>query len=118
MYTIYRIPSLRILDFKKVKERVSFIKKIILFFISNLTLNLKERQEANKLYKGKKLKQSDKPKILTQSELNNLTNTQQNNGFGVNNNESGNQQNIPPQYREQPSKEDIDAIRVIIQLNK
>lgn len=48
LYTIFRLPQLRILDFKKIK--------------------LKERQEAQKLFKGKKVKQSDKPKTFIPGE--------------------------------------------------
>jgi U2 small nuclear ribonucleoprotein A' len=88
LYTIYRIPSLRILDFKKVKDV--------------------ERKEASKLYKGKKLKQSNdnsKPKTFTPGDqLDKLT---------LNNNTSnGQQQQQQQQQKRQSSKEDIAAIRV------
>jgi len=92
LYTIYRIPSLRNLDFKKVKE--------------------KERQEAQKLYKGKKLKRAEKPKTFIPGEqldrlsLTNVSNT----GF------SGppQHQHAHHQQKQQASKEDLDAIRFAI----
>lgn len=50
LYTIYKMPNLRVLDFKKIKQ--------------------KEKQEATKLFKGKKLKQSEtaKPKTFVPGE--------------------------------------------------
>jgi hypothetical protein len=77
-------------------------------------LYLKERQEANRLYKGKKLKQSDKPKTFVPGEqIDKLSSNQ--NGFGQENN--SHQQQQQQQQRLQPSKEDIEAIRVIICYN-
>ncbi len=86
LYTIYKIPSLRLLDFKKVKE--------------------KERQEAETLFKGKKLKKSDKPKTFIPGEQLKQSFNQATQSFTID-------QNQPMAQRPQPSKEDIDAIRVI-----
>ena len=86
LYTIYRIPSLRVLDFKRIKE--------------------KERVEAAKLYKGKKLKKaSDANKVKTfvpgeQLDKLNL------------NSEAGKQQQ--QQQKVQVTKEDMEAIRMAI----
>jgi len=88
LYTIYRLPHLRILDFKKVKQT--------------------ERDEAKKLYKGKKLKGAaapEKPKTFVPGEqLDKLTGQQQ---------QQLTQQQIRTE-RVQPSKEDIDAIKLAI----
>lgn len=85
LYTIYRIPSLRVLDFKKVKD--------------------KERQEAQKLYKGKKLKKSaDKAKTFVPGE-------QLDKGVLAANNGGANQEQQQRVERAQPTKEDIEAIR-------
>jgi U2 small nuclear ribonucleoprotein A' len=96
LYTIYKIPSLRVLDFKKVKE--------------------KERQEAQKLYKGKKLKKSssenNKPRTFVPGEPTAAAENNTNN----NNNDSTTTQNQHHQRVEriQPTKEDIEAIRYAI----
>jgi len=90
LYTIYKMPQLRILDFKKVKQ--------------------KERDEAQTLFKGKKLKKSDKPRIFVPGE-------QIKQGFQhQNTNQMGNfnDQSQHMNQRVQPSKEDIDAIRFAI----
>lgn len=85
LYTIFKIPSLRVLDFKKVKD--------------------KERQEAQKLFKGKKLKKSDKPKTFVPGEqLDKLTSNQ--------NDQQQQQQIQRTAEKVQPTKEDIEAIRV------
>lgn len=97
LYTIYRIPSLKVLDFKKVKE--------------------KERQEAQRLYKGKKIKRIDKPKtFIPGDQLDKLTlssQAQSGTGFG-DTQQSQAQQQHSLQQRSQPSKEDIEAIRFAI----
>jgi len=49
LFTIYKLPQLRVLDFKKIK--------------------LKEKQEAQKLFKGKKVKHADKPKTFVPGEV-------------------------------------------------
>lgn len=85
LYTIYKIPSLRILDFKKVKE--------------------KERQEALALFKGKKLKKSDKPRTFIPGEQIKPNFNQGSQNFTTDQNSQNKGQ------RAQPSKEDIDAIR-------
>ncbi|RMZ93013.1 U2 small nuclear ribonucleo A [Brachionus plicatilis] len=86
LYTIYRIPSLRVLDFKRIRD--------------------KERQEAQKLYKGKKLKKSEVPRTFVPGEqLDKLSLNQP----GAENGQK--QQRVE---RAQPSKEDIDAIRLAI----
>jgi hypothetical protein len=79
------------------------LKFLIDFFI-------KEREEAQKLYKGKKIKKTEKPKtFIPGDQLDKLTiNSQNNIGF------SGGQDQQQNQQRVQPSKEDIDAIRVFI----
>jgi len=87
LYTIYKIPSLRIIDFKKVRE--------------------KERQEAQTLFKGKKLKKGDKAKIFLPGE-------QMKMGFNQGNQNFSNDQSQQQTQRSQPSKEDIDAIRIAI----
>lgn len=87
LYTIYRLPTLRILDFKKVRE--------------------KERQEAQSLFKGKKLKKSDKPKTFIPGE-------QIKQGFNQGNQSFSNDPVQQQAQRAQPSKEDIDAIRFAI----
>ncbi len=87
LYTIYRIPSLRILDFKKIKQ--------------------KERDEAQKLYKGKKLKTSDKPRTFVPGDqLDKLSLSAANQGGGFE------QQRQNLNQRVQPTKEDIEAIKV------
>jgi len=90
LYTIYRIPSLRILDFKKVKE--------------------KERQEAQTLFKGKKLKKSDKPRTFVPGEQLDKS------AFNYQPNQTGFSQEQFQQRAErvQPSREDIEAIRFAI----
>jgi len=94
LYTIYRIPSLKVLDFKKIKD--------------------KEREEAQKLYKGKKIKRSDnKPKTFVPGEqLDKLTLSSQG-GQGATGFGDAQQQHML-QQRAQPSKEDIEAIRFAI----
>lgn len=90
LYTIFKIPSLRVLDFKKVKD--------------------KERQEAQKLFKGKKLKKSDKPKTFVPGEqIDKLTSNQ-----NADNQQQQQQQMQRTAERAQPSKEDIEAIRYAI----
>lgn len=93
LYTIYRIPSLKVLDFKKVKDR--------------------ERAEAQKLYKGKKLKksnESNKAKTFVPGEqLDKLTLGQSGGtGFDQKISQQGGRERV------QPSKEDIEAIRALI----
>lgn len=83
LYTIYKMPFLRILDFKKVKE--------------------KERKEAVSLFKGKKLKKSDKPRTFVPGEQ-----------IKHGNQEFGNEEVHHQQVRSQPSKEELDAIRFAI----
>jgi U2 small nuclear ribonucleoprotein A' len=89
LYTIYRIPSLKILDFKKVKET--------------------EREQAQKLYKGKKLKTSEKPNTFVPGEqldkMNLGQNAANNRGF-----DQQSRQNMTTQ-RSQPTKEDIESIK-------
>jgi len=88
LYTIYRMPNLRILDFKKIKQ--------------------KERQEAQSLFKGKKLKKNDKPKTFIPGE-------QIKQGFTQSNQQNfGSDQIQQHAQRQQPSKSDIDAIRFAI----
>jgi U2 small nuclear ribonucleoprotein A' len=74
LYAIYKLPQLKLLDFKKVK--------------------LNERQEAQALFKGKKLKTADsqKPKTFTPGAQYTQQPTQ------------------PQQHK--ASKEELDAIRV------
>jgi len=79
------MPGLRLLDFKKVKER--------------------ERQEAQTLFKGKKLKKSEKPKTFIPGEQLKQGFNQATQNFTID-------QSHPTAQRVQPSKEDIDAIRV------
>lgn len=86
LYTIYRLPSLKVLDFKKVKER--------------------EREEAQKLYKGKKLKKKEKPKTFIPGEQ--LDKLNQTGGFDQ-------QKQTQRVERVQATKEDIEAIRVRVQ---
>ncbi|CAF1053930.1 unnamed protein product [Brachionus calyciflorus] len=85
LYTIYRIPSLRVLDFKRIRD--------------------KERQEAQKLYKGKKLKKSETPKTFVPGEQMDKLSLNQ---------ADFNQKQQQRVERAQPSKEDIDAIRLAI----
>jgi U2 small nuclear ribonucleoprotein A' len=88
LYTIFKIPSLTVLDFKKVKQR--------------------ERDEAQILYKGKKLKSAAAANktFVPGDQLNKLS---------LNNPASGGaQQQLQMQQRIQPSKEDMDAIRLLI----
>ena len=82
------MPQLRILDFKKVKQ--------------------KERDEAQTLFKGKKLKKSDKPRIFVPGEQIKKGFQHQNTNQMGNFNDKSQHMN----QRVQPSKEDIDAIRV------
>lgn len=92
LYTIYRIPGLRVLDFKKVKE--------------------KERDQAQQLFKGKKLKSSNKVKTFVPgSQLDKLTLSSQDK-----NNQNNNDQDQSKQRAEKvkPTKEEIDAIRMAI----
>lgn len=84
LYTIYRIPSLRVLDFKRIRD--------------------KEREEAQKLYKGKKLKKSEVPRTFIPGE--------QLDKLSLNQAGGDNAQKKTKPERTQPSKEDIDAIRV------
>lgn len=86
LYTIYKIPSLRVLDFKKVKD--------------------KERQEAQKLFKGKKLKQSERPKTFIPGEQVDKS------SFNYQSNQRFTQEQRVE--RAQPTKEDIEAIRLAI----
>ena len=75
---------------------------------------LKEKEQAQKLYKGKKLKTSDKPKTFIPGEqLDKLTLNQANNGFG-----QEQQQRQAQSQRVQPTKEDIEAIKVNLFLEK
>jgi U2 small nuclear ribonucleoprotein A' len=88
LYTIFKMPNLRILDFKKIKQ--------------------KEREDAHSLFKGKKLKKSDKPKTFTPGE-------RINQGFIQSNQHNfSNNQFQQQTQRQQPSKSDIDAIRFAI----
>ena len=73
-------------------------------------LKQKEREQAQKLYKGKKLKTSEKPKTFVPGEqLDRLNiNPGQNANFD--------QQRQIMNQRAQPTKEDIEAIKVAIYL--
>lgn len=89
LYTIFRIPSLKILDFKKVKE--------------------KERVEAQNVFKGKKLKKSEKPKTFIPGEQVDKS------AFNYQNSQGFSQDHFQQRAeRVQPSKEDIEAIRLAI----
>ena len=93
LYCIYRMPQLRILDFKKIKD--------------------KERKEAQIVFKGKKLKKNaNAVNVFTPGEQITTTTT-----AAVTNQEQQYQQ-LPlqqqQQQRMQPTKEDIEAIRVCI----
>ncbi len=92
LYTIYRIPSLRILDFKKVKQR--------------------ERDEAQQLYKGKKLKTNANKTFVPGEQLNKLSLNNANSAAPGSAAATGASINL--QQRVQPSKEDMEAIRLLI----
>lgn len=103
LYTIYKIPSLRVLDFKKVKDKVIFNFYLNLFFLIKF-FSKKERQEAQKLFKGKKLKQSERPKTFIPGEQVDKS------SFNYQSNQRFTQEQRVE--RAQPTKEDIEAIRV------
>lgn len=90
LYTIFRIPGLRILDFKKIKD--------------------KERKEAQTLFKGKKLKKIEKPKTFVPGEQLDKA------AFNYQSNQTGFSQDQFQHRAErvQPTKDDIEAIRYAI----
>ena len=77
---------------------------MVFFFVNNK----KEREQAQKLYKGKKLKTSEKPKTFVPGEQLDKLNI---NSGGQSGNFDQQQRNTMNQ-RIQPTKEDIEAIIV------
>ncbi len=109
LYTIYKMPFLRVLDFKKVKDKVFFLVNIItgLVFLFEYVIALKkERKEALSLFKGKKLKKSDKPRTFVPGEQIKLG------SFNQGNQEFSEEIHHHQVQRSQPSKEELNAIRV------
>ena len=93
LYTIWRLPALRVLDFKRVRER--------------------ERAEAARLYKGKKLKSKSDTATPTAATSKTFVPGEQLDKLSLNNSSSGSQQQqSTPKL--QPTKEEMEYIRQLI----